>query len=119
MGGVEAEEGGEASLTRPCACRYYMASGSEDGTVKLWDLRKLKNIQTLEIGEPVQVVAFDFSGQYLGVGAKGVKVFLAKEWSPVADFKDHADKVTAIKFGYPSTPFLASAGMDRALKVYA
>ena len=34
---------------------YYMASGSLDGTVKLWDLRKLKSIQSLDIGDPVQV----------------------------------------------------------------
>jgi hypothetical protein len=34
---------------------YYMASGSADGTVKLWDLRKLKCVQTLDAGEPVQV----------------------------------------------------------------
>lgn len=27
---------------------YYLATGSKDGTVKLWDLRKPLNIQTLE-----------------------------------------------------------------------
>jgi len=42
----------------------------------------------------LQAVSFDHSGQYLGVAAgTGTKVFLAKEWSVVADFKDHSDKV--------------------------
>ena len=32
---------------------YYMGSTSEDGTARLWDLRKLKNVKTLELGSSV------------------------------------------------------------------
>lgn len=32
-----------------------MASGSADGTVQLWDLRKLKSIRKLELGNAVHV----------------------------------------------------------------
>ena len=34
---------------------YYMASGSADGVVQLWDLRKLKSIQSLDLGDAVNV----------------------------------------------------------------
>lgn len=30
---------------------YYLATGSEDGEVKLWDLRKLKNLKTIQLHE--------------------------------------------------------------------
>jgi WD40 repeat protein len=37
-----------------------MASGSADGIVQLWDLRKLKSIQSLDVGGPVNVRASDY-----------------------------------------------------------
>lgn len=30
---------------------YYLATGADDGEVKIWDLRKLKNIKTLSIND--------------------------------------------------------------------
>lgn len=30
---------------------YYLATGAEDGEVKLWDLRKLKSFKTMTINE--------------------------------------------------------------------
>uniref|UniRef100_A0A914R5K9 Pre-mRNA-processing factor 19 n=1 Tax=Parascaris equorum TaxID=6256 RepID=A0A914R5K9_PAREQ len=30
---------------------YYLATGAEDGEVKLWDLRKLKSFKTMSINE--------------------------------------------------------------------
>lgn len=97
---------------------YFMASGGQDGVVKLWDLRKLKRLQSLDVGDPVNSLDFDFSGQYLAVGGKGVKVLLAKEWQEVANLQAHSDKVTAVKWAYPNSAFLASASLDRTVKLY-
>ena len=54
-----------------------MASAASDG-VKLWDLRKLRNFQSLApytgeggAGGATSAVAFDFSGLYLAVGGAG------------------------------------------------
>ncbi len=30
---------------------YYLGTGAQDGTVKLWDLRKLKNFKTLSFDD--------------------------------------------------------------------
>ena len=50
---------------------YYLATGAADATVKLWDLRKLKNFQTLQPagGAAVHAVRFDYSGGFLAVGS--------------------------------------------------
>ena len=60
--------------------RFYLATSSVDGTVKLWDLRKLVNFRTLtfEDSSPsnpthVNSVAFDVSGSYIALAADNVK----------------------------------------------
>lgn len=34
---------------------YYLATAADDSSVKLWDLRKLKNFKTLQLDEGYQV----------------------------------------------------------------
>ena len=41
-----------------CVCLragYYLATSAEDSVVKLWDLRKLKNFKTLQLGDNYEV----------------------------------------------------------------
>ena len=38
---------------------YYLATGSKDGTVKLWDLRKPLNIQTSGISGALKELSID------------------------------------------------------------
>lgn len=39
---------------------YYLATGAEDGEVKLWDLRKLKSFKTMSINEGKHTVYFKY-----------------------------------------------------------
>ena len=39
---------------------YYLATAAEDSTVKLWDLRKLKNFKTIEFDDKFEVGCFSF-----------------------------------------------------------
>ncbi|KAF4747273.1 hypothetical protein FOZ62_005120, partial [Perkinsus olseni] len=44
---------------------YHMATGTKDGEIKLWDLRKATDFATLTAAGPVEDISFDHSGHYL------------------------------------------------------
>lgn len=99
---------------------YYLATGSADATVKLWDLRKLKNFHTLPAPEgataAVSSVAFDFSGHVLAVAAAGLSLYDTKAWGNLVAFPTPA-AATAAAFG-PMAGFFASASADGAVQLY-
>ena len=124
---------------------YYLATGADDATIKLWDLRKLKNFNTIsaEDKRPVKAVNFDYSGAFLAV-ARGTSprcvrtvlagtqsecefehspprspcsVYETKTWSVVKSFGDHAGDVTGVCFGKAARS-LAATSADGALKLY-
>ena len=90
---------------------YYLASGGADGTVKLWDLRKLKNFHTITpaAGGAVGGLSFDYSGQFLAVGSNDLSVYESKGWSTVASFTDHKAAVTGVGFGRSASLLVATA----------
>ena len=57
---------------------YYLATSTDDSSVKLWDLRKLKNFKTIQLddGYEVKDLSFDQSGTYLAVAGTDVR------WGP-------------------------------------
>lgn len=51
--------------------------------LKLWDLRKLKNLKTLSLHDgkhSINNICFDHSGTYLAVGSSDVEVLHVKSW---------------------------------------
>jgi len=101
---------------------FYLATVGEDRNLKLWDLRKQRAIQTLELGD-VQPTClnFDFSGKYLAVGGDNIRIFGfigGKLLEPVAALSAHSAPVTDVKFGAHAS-LLASTSMDRTLKIWA
>eukprot|EP01080_Neovahlkampfia_damariscottae_P003594 gene3594-6329_t len=99
---------------------YHLATGSTDGTVKLWDLKNSRNFQTFEIGSAVKCVNFDHSGNYLSVGSASgsVQVFQNKIWEEISKHQEHKKEVTGVCFGRDAQ-FLASVSLDRNLKFYS
>ena len=58
-----------------CCHSYYLATAAEDSTVKLWDLRKLKNFRTIELSDNYEVksLTFDRSGAYLAIAGTDIQ----------------------------------------------
>jgi pre-mRNA-processing factor 19 len=99
---------------------YHLASGSNDGTVKLWDLKNSRNFKTFEIGSNVNCVKFDESGNYLSAGssAGSVHVYQNKVWEEISKQTEHKKSVTGVGFG-KDAQFMASVSLDRNLKFYS
>ena len=101
---------------------YYMASGSADSTVKLWDLRKVSNFHTIAADGPVHAVSFDHSGRFLAAGCGNqVRIFDAKDKSfgTLSSLDGHSGNVMALAFANRAASSLVSGSMDRCLKFYS
>lgn len=101
---------------------YYLASAATDG-VRIWDLRKLKSIQSLTpFGETrgATSVSFDTSGLYLGVGGPSAVVYgVKKDWSIVKTFEDMPKKgVHAVAWGQDARQFIVGAA-DHNVRLYS
>lgn len=102
---------------------YHLVSCSADATVRLWDLRKLDNPQTLRTPAALTCVAYDHSGNFLAAGSQdgGVAVWRTSDWSELFHAAGGAVHTAAVS-GMAFTPFareLVTASLDRSLKVLA
>ena len=86
---------------------YHVATAGPEG-VRVWDLRKLKQLASLDVGGAGSSVAFDPSGLFLAAaGAGALKVFGAKQkWATLKEWAAEGG-VSACAFG-PAASFVAS-----------
>ena len=98
-----------------------VATGSDDGSALLWDLRQRQIIEDLPLGYPVTSVAFGqtAAGGYLFVGGldNSIKAFnLRKGGSePEYELLGHHDTITGLSVSH-SGHFLLSNAMDMTLR---
>ena len=95
-----------------------LASGSHDGTVKLWDVEMQQDIGALPHGAEITSVAFSPDGRTIASGVWDGKV---KLWS-VATQQDigtlpHGDGITSVAFS-PDGRTLASGSHDETVKLW-
>jgi len=98
---------------------YFLATGAADSTVRLWDLRKLSNFQTIQTAGPVSSLAFDYSGNFLTFGCTtDLSVYETKGWSKLVSFSDEGRAVTGVCVG-PKASFLACGTSAGAVALYS
>jgi len=102
---------------------YYLATSGGDKTVKIWDLRKLVDVKTIQLDGDVNAVRFDYSGQYLGVGGSDLRVFATKQieaikpWDEIIKLEQKG-AITDFKIS-KTADYFASVSIDRNLRIFA
>ena len=97
-----------------------LASGSDDGTVRLWDAESGKLVQTLEgHSHEVWAVAFSPDGRRLASGSfdKTVRLWDAESGKPVQTLEGHSRGVWAVAFS-PDGRRLASGSVDKTVRLW-
>ncbi|GBG21162.1 WD-40 repeat-containing protein [Nostoc commune NIES-4072] len=97
-----------------------MASGSDDQTVKLWDIHDGKCLQTLqEHSDRVRSVAFSPDGQTLASGSEDqtVKLWDVRNGKCLQTLQGHTNWVWSVAFS-PDGQTLASSSDDQTVKLW-
>lgn len=96
-----------------------LCSGSNDGTVKLWDMRQRKCVHTFQGNIPITSVSFSDAADQIFAASidSGIKVWDIRSQSLEMTLKGHTDSVTGIRLS-PDGTQLASNSMDNTVRVF-
>ncbi|KAJ3305667.1 Pre-mRNA-processing factor 19, partial [Gonapodya sp. JEL0774] len=97
---------------------YHLATIGGGGKLKIWDLRKLQVGKEVDVPDGT-ILSYDYSGQYLAVGGGNeIKIFATKTWEVLTTFESTGADLASVKYG-PDAKYLAAAGGDGVVKVWA
>ena len=97
-----------------------LASGSDDNTIKLWNVANQQEIRTLKGHSTwVWAVAFSPDGKTLASGSadKTIKLWNLETGEEIGTLKGHSDGVSSITFS-PDGKTLASGSLDKTIKLW-
>ncbi|XP_065897886.1 U5 small nuclear ribonucleoprotein 40 kDa protein-like isoform X2 [Dysidea avara] len=105
-----------------CASRrgpQLAVTGSDDGTVKVWDIRKKGYAHSFNATFQVMSVCFNDTAEQLMSGGldNNIKVWDLRQTQLAYTMKGHADSVTGLRLS-PDGSYLLSNSMDSSLRIW-
>jgi Prp8 binding protein len=96
-----------------------VVTGSDDCTIKLWDVRMKGCQDTLQAGFPVTSVVFSEHGDQIFSGGidNDIKVWDTRKNQVVMTLEGHTDSITGMKLS-PDGNFLLSNAMDQTVRIW-
>ncbi|KAF2012678.1 WD40 repeat-like protein [Aaosphaeria arxii CBS 175.79] len=98
----------------------WLASGSSDATIKIWDASNVKCLRTLKgHSDRVKSVAFSHDSTWLASGSADttIKIWDSRSGRCLHTLEGHESRVQSVAFSHDST-WLASGSSDRTIKIW-
>ena len=98
----------------------YLASGSVDETIIIWDAKSGEKLKTLEgHSKGVLSVCWSPDGKYLASGSMDTTVVIwdAKSGEKLKTLEGHSEEVISVSWS-PDGKYLASGSMDKTVKIW-
>jgi WD40 repeat protein len=114
---------GHSNVVRSVAFSHnstWLASASDDKTIKIWDVSSGACLQTLEgHSDRVWSVAFSHNSTWLASASfdKTIKIWDVSSGVCLQTLEGHSDGVMSVAFSHNST-WLASASWDKTIKIW-
>lgn len=102
----------------------WLASGSSDKSVQIWDVPSGRKVKLLEVADAVSSVEFSPNGSLLGLGLgnrdrnrEGVQLWHVESWKEAKKLAENKQHVNRISFSADSSMILAG-GLDHTIQVW-
>ncbi|MBD2355121.1 ribosome assembly protein 4 [Tolypothrix sp. FACHB-123] len=96
-----------------------LASGSDDNTIKIWDVTTAKLLQSINESNEVNTVSFSGDGKFLASGSDDntIKIWDVSSGKLLQIFNGHSKLVNSVSFSGDGK-FLASGSDDNTIKIW-
>lgn len=97
----------------------YIASGSGDCTMKIWDATSGRELLTIKDSKSVNSVAWSPDGRYIAIGSGDctVKIWNVSNWQKIHTLIGHSDLVCSVAWS-PDSRYIASGSVDKTVKIW-
>lgn len=101
---------------------HYLATGSEDCSVKIWEITTGTCMKTLNIGWPITAISYDPNSRYIVVGSldKTINVFDTQSGiciKTLCGFQGHKLQVSSVTYS-PNGQYILSGSYDGTAKIW-